>query len=173
MSLQLPTPSGCPCNFGEYVRVQVAHTGVAVAGDMECTGSSCSPPNPPTAKYPALPVFSQPSHSVALLVMLAPCITLPFSLLVVTPIRPPSPKVAVVGGEEGSTPLRCDGMGEYWDGVVWNKAEALCLDNRGVSPSPNPPFSLHFPAASASWRSARLSRGVVGGICAARHSVLK
>ncbi|CAI5987146.1 unnamed protein product [Closterium sp. NIES-64] len=29
---------------------QVAHTGVAVAGDMECTGSSCSPPNSPTAK---------------------------------------------------------------------------------------------------------------------------
>ncbi|CAI5961844.1 unnamed protein product [Closterium sp. NIES-65] len=28
---------------------QVARTGVAVAGDMECTGSSCSPPNPPAA----------------------------------------------------------------------------------------------------------------------------
>ncbi|CAI7785882.1 unnamed protein product [Closterium sp. NIES-54] len=33
---------------------------------------------------------------------------------------------------------------------------APCMDHRGVSPSPNPPFSLHFPAASASWRSARL-----------------
>ncbi|CAI6007193.1 unnamed protein product [Closterium sp. NIES-64] len=29
---------------------QVAHAGVAVAGDMECTGSSCSPPNPLSAK---------------------------------------------------------------------------------------------------------------------------
>ncbi|CAI5966443.1 unnamed protein product [Closterium sp. NIES-64] len=51
MSLQPPTPSGSPCCFGEYVRVQqVAHTGVVVAGDMECRGSSCSSPNPPTAK---------------------------------------------------------------------------------------------------------------------------
>ncbi|CAI6004727.1 unnamed protein product [Closterium sp. NIES-65] len=30
---------------------QIAYMGVAVAGDTECTGSSCSPPNPPTAKY--------------------------------------------------------------------------------------------------------------------------
>ncbi|CAI5988406.1 unnamed protein product [Closterium sp. NIES-64] len=35
------TPSALPA--------VVAHTGVAVAGDMECTGSSCSPPNQPTA----------------------------------------------------------------------------------------------------------------------------
>ncbi|CAI5994372.1 unnamed protein product [Closterium sp. NIES-64] len=95
----------------------VNHTAVGVAAEMECTGSNCSPPNPPTAKYPALPLFSQPSHRVALLVMLAPCIALPFSLLFVTPIRPPSPKVAhtgvaVVGGEGGSTPLGWDGMGE-------------------------------------------------------------
>ncbi|CAI5958716.1 unnamed protein product [Closterium sp. NIES-64] len=57
---RLPSPK--VCNFSSQ---QVAHTGEAVAGDMECTGSSCSPPNPPTAKYPALPLFFQPSHCVA------------------------------------------------------------------------------------------------------------
>ncbi|CAI7766063.1 unnamed protein product [Closterium sp. NIES-53] len=31
---------------------QVAHSGVAVAGDMECTGSSCSPPKPPFKPEP-------------------------------------------------------------------------------------------------------------------------
>ncbi|CAI5957956.1 unnamed protein product [Closterium sp. NIES-64] len=40
--------------------------------------------------------------------------------------------------------------------LVAVQAEAPCLDHRGASPSPDPPFSLHFPAASASWRSARL-----------------
>ncbi|CAI5976099.1 unnamed protein product [Closterium sp. NIES-65] len=65
---RLPSPK--VCNFSSQ---QVAHTGEAVAGDMECTGSSCSPPNPPTAKYPALPLFFQPSHCVAFHVMLAPC----------------------------------------------------------------------------------------------------
>ncbi|CAI5988371.1 unnamed protein product [Closterium sp. NIES-64] len=42
-----------------------------------------------------------------------------------TPSRP-SPvavQVAVVGAEGGSTPLGWDGMGEYWDWVVWNKDE--------------------------------------------------
>ncbi|CAI5969898.1 unnamed protein product [Closterium sp. NIES-64] len=38
---------------------QVAHMGVAVAGDKECTGSSCSPPNLHTAK--SLPCSSSPS----------------------------------------------------------------------------------------------------------------
>ncbi|CAI5971288.1 unnamed protein product [Closterium sp. NIES-64] len=93
----------------------VAYTGVAVVGDMECTGSSCSPPNPPTAKYPALPLFFQPSHSVAFRVLPS-----------VPPKRPEppfklEPLVAVVGAEGGSTPLGWDGMGENRDWVVWNK----------------------------------------------------
>ncbi|CAI5958145.1 unnamed protein product [Closterium sp. NIES-65] len=89
---------------------QSSRSGVAVAADKECTGSSCSPPNPPTAKYPALALFSQPSHSVAFHAMLAPFITLPLSLLSVTPMRPPSPKqvahtgVAVAGDMELSLP---------------------------------------------------------------------
>ncbi|CAI7911490.1 unnamed protein product [Closterium sp. NIES-53] len=32
--------------------LSVAHSGVAVAGDMECTGSSCSPPKPPFKPEP-------------------------------------------------------------------------------------------------------------------------
>ncbi|CAI5932298.1 unnamed protein product [Closterium sp. NIES-64] len=110
-------------------------------------------------------------------------------------------QVAVVGAEGGSTPLGRDGMGEYRDWVVWNKDEGgstgagresgvhplthLLLSPFSLPSQQHPawtteeslplliPPSLHFPATSASWRSARLSRGVVGGICAARHSVLK
>ncbi|CAI5948572.1 unnamed protein product [Closterium sp. NIES-64] len=118
---------------------QVAHTGVAVAGDMECTGSSCSPPNSPTAKF--LPCLSTPILSCVLC-----CISCFFSLQTqasgsakASSHRPvfskvegrgvgvntdapscPSPvavQVAVVGGEGGSTPLGWDGMGEYRDGL--------------------------------------------------------
>ncbi|CAI5947662.1 unnamed protein product [Closterium sp. NIES-64] len=39
----------------------VDHTGVAVAGDMECTGSSCSPPNPLTAKLSTPPCLFPPN----------------------------------------------------------------------------------------------------------------
>ncbi|CAI5952028.1 unnamed protein product [Closterium sp. NIES-64] len=117
----VPNPPSCtqfvvqfqPPNLG--IIHLVAYTGVAVVGDMECTGSSCSPPNPPTAKYPALPLFFQPSHSVAFRVLPS-----------VPPKRPEppfklEPLVAVVGAEGGSTPLGWDGMGENRDWVVWNK----------------------------------------------------
>ncbi|CAI6001253.1 unnamed protein product [Closterium sp. NIES-65] len=41
--------------------MRVDHTGVAVAGDMECTGSSCSPPNPLTAKLSTPPCLFPPN----------------------------------------------------------------------------------------------------------------
>ncbi|CAI5978528.1 unnamed protein product [Closterium sp. NIES-65] len=84
-----------PSSFPLSVPIYPLSTQQGSGGVMECTGSSCYPPNQPTAKYPALPLFSQPSHCVALLVMLAPCISLHFSLLFVTPIRPPSPKQSI------------------------------------------------------------------------------
>ncbi|CAI5961860.1 unnamed protein product [Closterium sp. NIES-65] len=135
------------CNFSSQ---QVAHTGVAVAGtwsaqaaaalhpthpqlkvavagDMECTGSSCSPPNPPAAKF--LPCLSTPVLSCFLC-----CISCFFLLQTqasgsakASSHRPVFSKVegrgvgvntatfsrlsrvavqvAVVGGEGGSTPL--------------------------------------------------------------------
>ncbi|CAI5986835.1 unnamed protein product [Closterium sp. NIES-65] len=137
----------------------VAYTGVAVVGDMECTGSSCSPPNPPTAKYPALPLFFQPSHSVAFRVL--PSVPPkrpepPFKLEpLFSPCRfrggawgstppllrtPPlvAMQVAVVGAEGGSTPLGWDGMGENRDWVVWNKVEGRGVRvNTDASPRPS------------------------------------
>ncbi|CAI5956425.1 unnamed protein product [Closterium sp. NIES-65] len=97
---------------------------------------------------------------------------------------PVAVQVAVVGAEGGSTPLGRDGMGEYRDWVVWNKDEGgstgagresgvhplthLLLSPFSLPSQQHPawtteeslplliPPSLHFPATSASWRSARL-----------------
>ncbi|CAI5959411.1 unnamed protein product [Closterium sp. NIES-65] len=45
---------------------QDAHTEVALPGDIECTHSICSPPNPPTAEYPrASPILPTLPPSVA------------------------------------------------------------------------------------------------------------
>ncbi|CAI5949533.1 unnamed protein product [Closterium sp. NIES-64] len=84
---------------------------VAVAWDMECTGSSCSPPNPPKPLTHLSSVLSLQVEGRGVVVN--------------TTTRPHHSPVAVqvagVGGEGGSTPLGWDGMGEYRDGVVWNK----------------------------------------------------
>ncbi|CAI5948604.1 unnamed protein product, partial [Closterium sp. NIES-64] len=177
---------------------QVAHTGVALAGDMECTRSTCSPPNPPTAKYPrsspilpTLPravAFHTPFFAEAAPVAPFPAVTPPqpnhvhpshcypyplthfpsvLSLQVerrgvgVNTATPPHPSPCGRAGGSGGR-----GGGQHstrlgWNGRVsgWGRLEqAPCLDHRGVlpplPPPPNNPPS--FPAASASWRSARL-----------------
>ncbi|CAI5980040.1 unnamed protein product [Closterium sp. NIES-64] len=40
----------CSGIWFSVVQLQLTHTPAAVAGDMECTSSTCSPPNPPAAK---------------------------------------------------------------------------------------------------------------------------
>ncbi|CAI6005701.1 unnamed protein product [Closterium sp. NIES-65] len=118
---------------------QVAHTGVAVVGDMECTGSSCSSSNSPTANSPFMHASCLRLLHSSLSLVLASFLTAlptplrplhfpvffpPSSLPLSVPTGPlPSQQVAhtgvaVVGGEAGRTPLGWDGMGECRDWVV-------------------------------------------------------
>ncbi|CAI7896497.1 unnamed protein product [Closterium sp. NIES-54] len=78
--------------------------GSGTGGDMECTGSSCAPPHPQLSGGEGR--RGQHRHSPAPLVAV---------------------QVAAVGGEGGSTPVGWLGMGEYRDGVVWNKVSIFSL----------------------------------------------
>ncbi|CAI5954411.1 unnamed protein product [Closterium sp. NIES-64] len=103
---------------------QVARTGVAVAGDMECTGSSCSPPNPPAAKSLArewqwrgtwsaqAAAALHPTHPQLILSLQVEGRGVGVNTAAPSHPSPVAVQVAVVGGEGSGTPLGWDGMGE-------------------------------------------------------------
>ncbi|CAI5976115.1 unnamed protein product [Closterium sp. NIES-65] len=155
---------------------QVARTGVAVAGDMECTGSSCSPPNPPAANRSLAREWQwrgtwsaqaaaalHPTHPQLILSLQVEGRGVGVNTAAPSHPSPVAVQVAVVGGEGSGTPLGWDGMGEcragsseprsliqkwQWRGTWSAQAAAATHPQLSSCPASLLLFSLVFFAAS-------------------------